>query len=97
MNADERRFLCAFIRVHLRLILVLQGFRILWVERTRPGESGPRASSAVTLPSRTESVKRLPSVLPCSTSSTRAGLPFRIAISFAAVYSTQSPVPFLLG
>src|SRR5689334_12340222 len=81
-------FLCLF---------VAQGFLTLCVERTRPGESGPRASSAVTLPSRTESVKRPPCELPCSTSSTRAGLPFRTATSFALVYSTQSPVPFLLG
>src|SRR6185295_12511690 len=80
-----------------RTMIGVQGFRILWVDRTRPGDSGPRASSAVTLPSRTESVKRPPCEVPCSTSSTRAGLPFRTAISFALVYSTQSPVPFLLG
>src|SRR6185369_18051277 len=73
------------------------GFRILCVDRTQPGESGPRASSAVTLFSRTQTVKRAPSVLPCSISSTRAGLPFKTATSFAAVYSHQSPVPRLFG
>ena len=38
----------------------------------------------MTLPSRTESVKRLPSVLPCSTSSTRAGFPVSTADTLGA-------------
>ena len=64
---------------------------------TRPGESGPLESSAVTLPSLILTVKRPPSVVPCSVSSTLAGLPRSTATSSAEVYCTQSPVPRLLG
>src|ERR1700692_2093279 len=75
-----------------------QGFLlILCVERTRPGDCDPRESSTTTRFSRRYIVNRLPSVFPCSASSTCAGLPFSTATSSAAVYWHQSPVPRFPG
>src|SRR6266851_3504873 len=71
------------------------GFLVtLCVDRTRPGDCDPRVSSTTTRFSRRYIVNRLPSVVPCS-SSTCAGLPFRIATSSAVVNWHQSPVPRL--
>src|SRR5580765_7246743 len=73
------------------------GFVILGVECTRPGACEPRVSSTVTRFSRRYIVTRLPSVVPCSASSTCAGLPVSTATSSAVVYWHHSPVPRRLG